>query len=311
LFSTIGGGGGVDPADSNSITSNWSVIGGGAKNRSNGGLYATIAGGVSNSAYAFDFVGGGSRNNALGGSSTVAGGEANDAAGLLSTVGGGYQNDALAPFSTISGGYENTASGENATIPGGINNHATGRNSFAAGEGARAHHNNSFIWSDGTTWIFDSAATTSESQFIIMTSGKVGIGLSSPTDKLHVKDGNIRTNGCLIGSNLACPSDARLKEDIHTLDHALDRVGRLRGVEYLWRDEVRKKQSLPEGPQVGLIAQEVQEVVPQAVIEGSDGYLTVDYSRLVPLLIEAVKEQQRTISQLSERVNDLQKKLEQ
>jgi len=50
--------------------------------------------------------------------------------------------------------------------------------------------------------------------------------------------------------------------------------------------------------QVGLVAQEVREVVPQAVVEAEEGYLAVDYARLVPLLIEVVKEQQRQIDEL-------------
>lgn len=294
-YSTIAGGGGNLAEDSNSILGWWGAIGGGRRNLVGDGYNGTVAGGFSNAAGHFAAVGGGGWNQAWSGA-TIAGGESNTAGGIDAAVGGGTYNRAMADYSTV---------------PGGEGNHATGRHSFAAGEGARAHHNNSFVWSDGTIWLFDSAASTSESQFIIMTSGNVGIGLSNPTDRLHVHNGNIRTNGCLIGSNLLCPSDTRLKEDIHTLDHALDRVGRLRGVEYRWRDEVIQKQSLPVGPQVGLIAQEVQDVVPQAVIKGSDGYLTVDYTRLVPLLIEGMKEQQKQIEMQQYQIDQLIKKLEQ
>jgi hypothetical protein len=136
-----------------------------------------------------------------------------------------------------------------------------------------------------------------------MCAGNVGVGTSTPIDRLHVHNGNIRTNGCVIGTNIVCPSDARLKEDIQTLDHALDRVGQLRGVKYKWTAAANQKANLPGGQQIGLIAQEVREVVPQAVIEQSDGYLAVDYARLVPLLIEGMKEQQRQIDDLRARLN--------
>jgi hypothetical protein len=138
-----------------------------------------------------------------------------------------------------------------------------------------------------------------------MCSGNVGIGTSTPIDKLQVHNGNIRTNGCVIGSNIACPSDARLKEDIQTLEHALDRVRQLRGVEYKWKAEADQNRNLPDGQQIGLIAQEVRAVVPQAVIEQSDGYLAVDYARLVPLLIESIKEQQRQIDDLKATVKSM------
>ena len=55
---------------------------------------------------------------------------------------------------------------------------------------------------------------------------------------------------------------------------------------------------LPDDVQIGLLAQDVQKVVPTAVQEMGDGYLAVDYARLVPLLIEAVKEQQTQIESM-------------
>ena len=60
-----------------------------------------------------------------------------------------------------------------------------------------------------------------------------------------------------------------------------------------------------EGKQVGFLAQNVQEVLPELVSEGSDGYLGVDYSRLTPVLVEARKEQQARIDQLEAIVEKL------
>lgn len=110
-------------------------------------------------------------------------------------------------------------------------------------------------------------------------------------------------------------SDARLKEDVETIESALEKVSQLRGVEYTWKKGGRKGQR-----EIGLIAQEVEEVVPSIVrehqlplVEGLDdasaSYKTVDYEKLVALLIEANKEQQDIISQLEERIIDIENRL--
>ena len=110
-------------------------------------------------------------------------------------------------------------------------------------------------------------------------------------------------------------SDVRLKEDIETIESASEKVSRLRGVEYTWKKGGRKGQR-----EIGLIAQEVEEVIPSIVrehqlplVKGLDdssvAYKTVDYEKLVALLIESNKEQQEIISQLEERVIDLENRL--
>jgi hypothetical protein len=80
-------------------------------------------------------------------------------------------------------------------------------------------------------------------------------------------------------------SDARLKEDIVGIDDALHRVSQLRGVNYQWTD-----QSRGESPQIGVIAQEVEEVFPEVISTDNQGYKSVSYGKLVAPLIEAVKE---------------------
>jgi len=134
-----------------------------------------------------------------------------------------------------------------------------------------------------------------------MTASGVRLTLSST--------GNLTATGCVIGSNIACPSDGRFKRDIKTLPDALGKVERLRGVSYEWNSSDFADRDFPAGQQVGLIAQEVREVVPQAVVEQSDGYLAVDYSRLVPLLIEGMKEQQRQLDQQRTMIDELRAEL--
>lgn len=92
-------------------------------------------------------------------------------------------------------------------------------------------------------------------------------------------------------------SDARLKDDVQTLSDALEKVLQLRGVSFT-------RKGVPE---IGLIAQEVEVVVPTVVQESPDGYKTVAYQNMVGLLIEAIKEQNATIKDLTARLEKLEK----
>ncbi len=121
-------------------------------------------------------------------------------------------------------------------------------------------------------------------------------------DQLAVEGASVSVAGNVCAANLACPSDERLKEGVHPLAEAVDQIERLHGVSYRWTDAARKGRHLPSGEQIGLLAQDVQKVVPQAVHEMSDGYLAVDYARLVPLLIEGMKEQQKRIEALEKQL---------
>lgn len=119
--------------------------------------------------------------------------------------------------------------------------------------------------------------------------GAVGIGID-PTESLHVS-GNIRATGSVFAScgTLTC-SDERYKTNFEPVRRALEAIRSLRPVRYDWKREQFPDQNFPSDRQLGLIAQEVQKVAPEVVQESSDGYLAVDYGRLTPLLIEALKE---------------------
>jgi hypothetical protein len=126
--------------------------------------------------------------------------------------------------------------------------------------------------------------TAEASRVLIDTSGNVGIGTTSPGQKLHVA-GNI----CATGTIGAC-SDARFKKNVMGLTDALDRVAQLRGVSFDWKREEFADHQFADGRQVGMIAQEVEKVLPEVVARGNDGYRSVDYGRLTPLIVEAVKQ---------------------
>ena len=129
----------------------------------------------------------------------------------------------------------------------------------------------------------------------MLVGGSVGIGTTAPDYKLRVQ-GAIYATGDIIAY-----SDARAKENVVTLDHALNKVTNLRGVYYTRKDDEQKKRN------VGVIAQEVLDVVPELVSysEQSDEY-AVKYQNITALLIEAIKEQQHTILSLQSRIETLE-----
>jgi hypothetical protein len=94
------------------------------------------------------------------------------------------------------------------------------------------------------------------------------------------------------------PSDRRLKNDIEDLDYGLDDVMALRPVRYQW------KQNPELGKQLGLIAQELREVIPEIVHEADDEQksLSVEYSSLIPVLIAAIQDQQAQIEAQNEEI---------
>jgi hypothetical protein len=97
-------------------------------------------------------------------------------------------------------------------------------------------------------------------------------------------------------------SDERFKKNITAISSPLEKLLRLNGVEYEMRTESFPQNHFTPGRQIGLIAQNVEKVIPEAVSE-KDGYKGVDYARLVPLLIESIKELKKEIEALKAQVN--------
>ncbi|MDJ0763924.1 MAG: tail fiber domain-containing protein [Myxococcota bacterium] len=101
-------------------------------------------------------------------------------------------------------------------------------------------------------------------------------------------------------------SDIRLKENIRPLQNALKTTVAMRGVQFNWQSENNLTYDFSKYPEVGLLAQEVEEVLPSVVCENEEGYKTVNYACLVPVLIEAIKEQQLSINRLQDSVRELE-----
>jgi hypothetical protein len=114
--------------------------------------------------------------------------------------------------------------------------------------------------------------------------------------------GTLRLSGDVVAYNSF--SDRELKDNIQTYEGGLNAVMQLNPVTYEWKKG-------REGQEIGLIAQEVEQIVPQVVREqqrmDEGTYKTVDYEKLVAVLIDAVQDQQKQINELKDKLNGLTK----
>ena len=154
-----------------------------------------------------------------------------------------------------------------------------------------------------------------------------------PNDDFYLQLGR---SGQRVGQIWACEihgiwtleySDIRLKENIRPIENPLQKIQQLNGIRYTMKAE--NFEGLPEEKKAeymqdeyGFVAQELQEVLPEVVVADSNGTLSVKYTRIIPVLVEALKAQQKEIdslrqksieerSALVERINELQSILSQ
>lgn len=152
----------------------------------------------------------------------------------------------------------------------------------------------------GNQWGLD-FYTNKLNRMAITFGGNVGIGTVSPSQKLHVA-GNI----CATGTIGAC-SDIRYKTNFAPLTSTLSSLMQIQPIYYDWKQEYKDK-GFSNDRQLGFSAQEIEQYFPEIVQTDNDGYKAVDYSRMTPVLVQAVKEQQAQIQQLK---TDVMKKEDQ
>ena len=105
-------------------------------------------------------------------------------------------------------------------------------------------------------------------------------------------------------------SDRRFKKDIAPITNALDKIMKIEGVGYNWRADEFKNMSFDQKHQLGVIAQDIEKVLPEAVTIDDKGYYSVSYTTIIPVLVEAVKEQQNEILLLKQNQKEQQNELE-
>jgi hypothetical protein len=130
--------------------------------------------------------------------------------------------------------------------------------------------------------------------------GRIGINTNSPSEELYVV-GDITATGAITEL-----SSAKYKTNISQLDNALDLVDDLRGVNYNWRTEDFPGLQFSPERQIGLVAEEVETVVPELVHSDDNGEKSVNYSKLTAVLIEAVKELKAENEELKARMEALE-----
>ena len=121
---------------------------------------------------------------------------------------------------------------------------------------------------------------------------------------LMASSGDFHANGDVIAASTTTSSDIRLKKNINDIPYGLGEVLQLRGVEFDWKEKRDGKHD------IGVIAQEIEKIIPEVVQESKDlnsdtMYKSVDYGKLTAVLVEAVKEQQVQIEELKEDIKKL------
>lgn len=137
---------------------------------------------------------------------------------------------------------------------------------------------------------------------VIDSTGNMGIGITSPTQKLHV-------NGSILATGTITPSDTRFKKNIIPLASLLVQVMALKPMEYEWKKEDFPQYSFGDEKSIGVMAQELEKYFPTLVVTDSKGYKAVDYSKLSVVLLKAMQEQQDLIVKQQSTLQDVLKRL--
>jgi hypothetical protein len=163
--------------------------------------------------------------------------------------------------------------------------------------GSALHCNNAqAIWYNGTyfSWGYDA-----EYNYF---ADKVTIGnASNPSYMLYVQ-------GSAYATGSWNSSDVRFKKNILPIINSIERIMKIRGTSFKFRNDEFRDYQFDEGTQFGFIAQELESIFPEVVKTESNGYKSVNYNGMIPVLVEAIKEQQRQIEELQKEIALLKSK---
>jgi len=133
------------------------------------------------------------------------------------------------------------------------------------------------------------------------------VGIQAPADAIHTL---YITGSAYASGGTWQSSDKRYKKDIERISDASSIIQALKGVRFNFRTDDFQDLGFSDQPQIGVIAQDVESVLPELVTEDEKGYKSVAYDKLTAVLIEAVKEQQNSIEQKDRRIDELEKRIE-
>jgi hypothetical protein len=222
----------------------------------------------------------------------------------LNPIGGNVGIGTSSPASTL------TVGSINGSVPGEITLNPTA----ASNEGGQIIFKRA-VNAGTNDWIIDQYGTTNANARLrifnttegnginILENGFIGMGTSAPSVRLQVA-------GDIIANSIAGSSDARFKTNVRSITSPLEKVKSLRGVYFNWDQKSFPNKDFSDKTELGFIAQEVEKVLPEVVSKDNspDEYRSVKYDKVVALLVEAIKEQQKQIDSLKSQVKKLKRK---
>ena len=221
---------------------------------------------------------------------STASGQISTAMGLMSTA-SGYASVAMGQLTTASGNYSNAL---------GWATTASGHYSLSVGRNTKASDFASFVIgqynSSGSTVTSEQYNFSTANTAFVIGNG-TGAGDKSDAFKVMFNGDTTVSNDLTVNGDVNISSDARLKSNIVTLGSTLSKLLLIDGKSYTMNKSGKEK--------IGILAQEVQEVFPELVSKDDDEMLSVNYQGLVPVLINAIKEQEDKISRLENLVEQL------
>ena len=144
-------------------------------------------------------------------------------------------------------------------------------------------------------------SSTTDEYIDFGTDAMIKVAIDNVEDFRFSDGGTFHANADVVAYSSTVASDERLKTNIVDTKYGLDHILKLESKEFDWKEKLNKKHD------IGFIAQQVQEVVPELVKEvdglnGEDSHLTVDYAKVVPILVNAIKELKKEIDILKEEI---------
>jgi len=273
----------------------------------NAGL--SIAAGAGGNTFIGNDVG---RNTGTGFNNTFIGKDAglsNNVGAANSFIGNGAGNKNLSGSNNIfigqHAGYRNTAGNNNTAL-----GHYAGYNNTTGEGNVFIGHRAGYNESESNKLYIDNSDTSTPLIYgdfgkkTLSVFGSIGINTAAYDKFSLYVNGDAYTTG---GTWQA--SDIRWKKNIVPIKDALRKISQVVGVSYEWKREEYPDKEFAEGKQIGVIAQEVESVIPEVVHTDAQGYKAVSLERLTPVLIEAVKEQQAQIELLKAEIELLKREI--
>ncbi len=215
----------------------------------------------------------------------------NTGQGIYATTTGGYNYAPGGKFSQAITGYSNQP---NIYMNNGVSGVAAGTGSYKYGVYGIVNGQAATTFAAGIIGSDNINATNSYAGLFygkvrvegnVLINGNLALG---STNIISGYSANFTYTVC--ASNIVCSSDLRYKKNIAPLENSLTNILKINGVRYDWKQEEFPEKHFSDKNQIGFIAQEIEKIFPEMVFTDEKGFKSVDYARLTPVLVEAIKE---------------------